>query len=309
MSMDSLFSDEIVRWLDDVTSDETIDSLFTAAVEAYESSQSNVEVESSSTSAGVGLDHTSCCDSPASPTPAPAPPASSSDIRPAAIRRPFAPAKTDKEVKSARTQGIPKRTQDDTKYCVSLWNAWKSYRKETTGDIIEDITELSISALNHWLTSFILEVRKKDGSEFPPSSLYHICCGLMRHLRWNGQPSIDFFSDGDFADFKASLDAEMKRLQSKGLGSKKRQAEVLSESEEELLWQKKLLGDSTLQTLLDSMVFYNGLYFALRSGKEHRNLRSRPCQIELVERPGEKAFLRYTEDVSKNRQGGLKYKS
>ena len=117
MSMDSLFSDEIVRWLDDVTSDETIDSLFTAAVEAYESSQSNVEVESSSTSAGVGLDHTSCCDSPTSPTPAPAPPASSSDIRPAAIRRAFAPAKT---VKSARTQGIPKRTQDDTKYCVSL---------------------------------------------------------------------------------------------------------------------------------------------------------------------------------------------
>ena len=118
MSMDSFFSDEIVRWLDDVTSDETIDSLFTAAVEAYESSQSNVEVESSSTSAGVGLDHTSCCDSPASPTPAPVPPASSSDIRPAAIRRPFAPAKTNKEVKSARTQGIPKRTQDDTKYCL-----------------------------------------------------------------------------------------------------------------------------------------------------------------------------------------------
>ena len=66
------------------------------------------------------------------------------------------------------------------------------------------------------------------------------------------------------------------------------------------------MGDSTPQTLLDTMVFYNGLYFALRSGKEHRNLRSRPCQIELVERPGEKAFLRCTKDVSKNRQGGLK---
>ena len=49
MSMDSLFSEEIVCWLDDVTSDETIDSLFTAAVEAYESSQSNVDVENSST--------------------------------------------------------------------------------------------------------------------------------------------------------------------------------------------------------------------------------------------------------------------
>ena len=31
-----------------------------------------------------------------------------------------------------------------------------------------------------------------------------------------------------------------------------------------------------------------------------------PSQIELVERPGERAFLCYTEDVLKNHQGGLK---
>ena len=116
-------------------------------------------------------------------------------------------------------------------------------------------------------------------------------------LRLNGQPSIDFFSDSDFIDFKASLDAEMKRLQSEGIGSSKRQAEILTQ---ELLWQKGLLGDATPQTLLDTMVFYNGFYFALRSGKEHRQLRSMPCQIQLVEHLGERAFLRYTEDISKN---------
>ncbi len=52
-----------------------------------------------------------------------------------------------------------------------------------------------------------------------------------------------FFADHDFADFKKSLDAEMKRLQSKGLGSKKRQAEPLSLDEEEILWENGLLGD------------------------------------------------------------------
>lgn len=53
-------------------------------------------------------------------------------------------------------------------------------------------------------------------------------------------------------------------------------------------------------------VFCNGLYFALRSGKEHRQLRLRPCQVELVERDGERAYLKYTEDISKNRPGGIK---
>ncbi len=35
-------------------------------------------------------------------------------------------------------------------------------------------------------------------------------------------------------------------------------------------------------------------------------MRMKPCQIELVERKGERPYLKYTEDVSKNRPGGLK---
>ena len=98
----------------------------------------------------------------------------------------------------------------------------------------------------------------------------------------------------------------MKRLQSSGLGSRKRKAEPLSLEEEELLWRKGLLGDGNPQALVDTMVVMNGIYFALRSGSEHRQLRSDPCQIKLVERPGHRSYLEYTEDVSKNRQGGLK---
>ena len=128
----------------------------------------------------------------------------------------------------------------------------------------------------------------------------------MRYLRWNGHPTIDFFVDHDFIDFKKSLDAEMKQLQFKGLGSKKRQAEPLSQQEEEMLWQKGLLGDKNPKTLLDTMIFCNGLYFVLRSGREHRQLRLRPCQIQLIENKGERPYLQYTEDVSKNRPGGIK---
>ena len=98
----------------------------------------------------------------------------------------------------------------------------------------------------------------------------------------------------------------MKLLQSQGDGSNIRQAEVVTEEEENLLWERGYLGDTTPQSLLDTMVFYNGLYFALRSGGEHRQLRRMPCQIELIEPPGQRAYLRYVEDVSKNHPGGLK---
>ena len=76
--------------------------------------------------------------------------------------------------------------------------------------------------------------------------------------------------------------------------------------DEELLWTEGLLGGKTPQMLLDTVVFYNGLYFALRSGREHRQLRHSPCQIEVVENSGERPHLLYHEDTSKNYPGRLK---
>ena len=57
---------------------------------------------------------------------------------------------------------------------------------------------------------------------------------------------------------------------------------------------------------MDTMVVMNGIYFALRSGSEHRQFRSDPCQIKLVESPGQQSYLEYTEESSKNRPECLK---
>lgn len=123
-----------------------------------------------------------------------------------------------------------------------------------------------------------------------------IVCGVMRYLRGN-TPEIDFFKDAEFVSFVASLNAEMKRLQSNGTH---KQAEPITMEEEELMWESKVLGDHCPQALLNTIIYMNGLYFALRSGEEHRSLRRSPCQIEIVERPGERAYLVYREDFEKS---------
>ena len=96
---------------------------------------------------------------------------------------------------------------------------------------------------------------------------------------------VNLFHDCDFHDVHALLNAEMKKLQREGVGAKKRQAEVLTEANEELMWSNGLLGDATPQSLLDTVVFYNGLFFfALRSGKEHRSMPRREALSSLHRR-------------------------
>lgn len=197
----------------------------------------------------------------------------------------FANPKSDKEVNEMHATAIPKKTKEDTEYCMRIWNAWWKQRITEMQDeqliIPPDILQMNKEMLQHWLTLFVLEVRKQDGTEYPPNTLYHIVCGIMRYLRQNAI-HVDFFQDPMFADFRQSLDAEMKRLKGSGLGSQK-QVEPLTEENEEKLWQAGVLGAHNLQALLNTMIYINGLYFALHSGYEHCQLRHNLCHIKLVE--------------------------
>ena len=72
--------------------------------------------------------------------------------------------------------------------------------------------------------------------------------------------NVDFFKDKEFSKFHNVLDSEMKRLQAVGLGTGQRKAEVISFEDEKLMWEKRILGDDNPQSLLDTMLFMNGLY-------------------------------------------------
>ena len=221
------------------------------------------------------------------------------------VKQRFEHPKTAAEISQIKRESIPAKTRADTDYCFKVWEEWRKWRN-TCAEKVPAITAMDRPTLSKWLCHFVLEMRKKNGTVYPPNTIHHICGGLMRYLRAD-QPDIDLLKDPEFSEFRATLDGEMKRLQRSGIGSKKKQAEPLTEEEEELLWSTGQLGDHSPSALVDTMLFMCGVYFALRSGQEHRNLRFSPSQIELIEEPrGKRAHLRYTEDLSKNNPGGLR---
>ena len=134
-----------------------------------------------------------------------------------------------------------------------------------------------------------MEVRKLNGECYPPDTLHHIICGIFRFIRLNGNPEADFFKDKQFTQSCSVLDLEMKRLKAHGIGSIKRKAEPLTLEEEEILWNKGILGDHSPLALLNTVFFFqNGVNFALRSGSEHRALRYENCQISVFDLPGKR---------------------
>ena len=108
--------------------------------------------------------------------------------------------------------------------------------------------------MDRWLCKFILEIRRQDGKEYPPNTLYSIACGILRHVR-NYAPQVNFFTQVQFTGFRKTLDSEMKRLTAAGVGVKKKKAEPLSLKDEDELWQQGLLGNQDAQTLVDTIIF------------------------------------------------------
>ena len=91
----------------------------------------------------------------------------------------FSTPKSSEDVAMAIASSVPKKTQADTKYCVELWKKWSNFRNSITEEQVpERIEAMDNEQLRYWLSRFIFEVRKRDGSEYPPNTLHHICCGF-----------------------------------------------------------------------------------------------------------------------------------
>lgn len=225
----------------------------------------------------------------------------------------FAAPVSDTVEEEYRLSRVPAKTQKATAWGIRVWNEWASIRgassSETVGrlPVTTPLLEMTSEDLGYWLGKFVLEVRKVDGTEYPPKTLYALVCCFKRHYEANGVHSINPLdvSDPRFGGFRQSLDAEMQRLHTKGLGTKKKQAEPITEDEEAILWSSGQLGCHSARALQNTVYFYNCKVFGLRSYDEHHGLQCKQFQKDVDEFCN--VYLMYTDQGSKTNRGGLKH--
>ncbi|XP_026806828.1 zinc finger MYM-type protein 3 [Rhopalosiphum maidis] len=130
-----------------------------------------------------------------------------------------------------------------------------------------DLLQLTAYELNYCLCLFVKEVRKPNGSEYAPDTIYYLCLGVQQYLFENGRID-NIFTDMSFEKFTDTLNEIAKRFTELYNDTKY----IVTRVEEEYLWESKQLGAHSPYVLLCTLIFFNTKHFNLTSVEEHMQL-------------------------------------
>ncbi len=129
-----------------------------------------------------------------------------------------------------------------------MYHQWKVNRNKNPELVhifadLDNMSSLNKTGLVYGLCRFITEVKKLNGNDFPPKTIYKIIVCIQMHLESKGLfwKLLDD-KDPEFIKLRYTCDNIMKEHASGGLGSLVRQAQVISYNDENLLWSNGFLG-------------------------------------------------------------------
>ncbi|XP_063415916.1 uncharacterized protein LOC134697564 [Mytilus trossulus] len=187
---------------------------------------------------------------------------------------------TPEEISNLIESAIPQSTRCHYKWGYNVFSNWqKERRARPVSDnlpipveaLTQSITEMEPCMRDTALQYFLAEAKKTDGNDYPSASLYQLFVAIQGQIRLN-DPAVNLLTQPTYVKCRKVLDSMMKKRSAEGLGAaSRRRAEPISSLEENMLWERAVIGSDNLPKLLDTMVYLNGIHFALRGGKEHRH--------------------------------------
>ncbi len=162
---------------------------------------------------------------------------------------------------------------------------------------------ISAEELDKILQHYFAELKKKDGSDYEPDSLRTMLASLDRHFQEAGC-TFKVIKDKEFQGCRQVLNGKAIELREMGKGKRLLKSDALTAEEEEVLWEKRILGSTNPSSLNFTMFYVISQHFGTRGCQEHHQIRLE--HLKLVKKPnGEPHYLEWVEGLTKTRQGGL----
>ena len=166
---------------------------------------------------------------------------------------------------------VPKNTATNTKWAVANFEGWRKRRNETfhlqPERQVPDGLLLGHDsvALCKWLSVYVAEAKKQDGSPFPPKSLYMLLAGILRHMRSKNPLCPNFLDNKQlaFVSLHNAMDNVFRKLRVEGVQANSKSTEAFTKNEICQLWDSGALSTTTPKGLLRAVFFLNGISFCL----------------------------------------------
>nr|XP_017006234.2 zinc finger MYM-type protein 3-like [Drosophila takahashii] len=159
---------------------------------------------------------------------------------------------------------------------VNAWKQWvmtRNANKRRGGPLKyrrlfeTELLQMTAYVLNERLCLFVKEVRKPNGTEYAPDTIYYLVLGIQQYLYVNGRID-NIFYDPYYGRFTECLD----ELACKFSVPYNDSQYIVTRVEEEHLWECKQLGAHSPHVLLSTLMFFNTKHFNLTTVEEHMQL-------------------------------------
>uniref|UniRef100_A0A8C3D036 Zinc finger MYM-type containing 2 n=1 Tax=Cairina moschata TaxID=8855 RepID=A0A8C3D036_CAIMO len=165
-------------------------------------------------------------------------------------------------------------------YGVNAWKHWVKSRhlneelpeleelKSTKSvKLKEDLLSHTSAELNYGLAHFVNEIRRPNGENYAPDSIYYLCLGIQEYLYGSNRKD-NIFIDPVYQTFEQELSKILRSWQPSILPD----GSIFSRVEEDYLWKIKQLGSHSPVALLNTLFYFNTKYFGLKTVEQHLRL-------------------------------------
>ncbi|XP_040399992.1 zinc finger MYM-type protein 2 isoform X3 [Anser cygnoides] len=165
-------------------------------------------------------------------------------------------------------------------YGVNAWKHWVKSRhlneelpeleelKSTKSvKLKEDLLSHTSAELNYGLAHFVNEIRRPNGENYAPDSIYYLCLGIQEYLYGSNRKD-NIFIDPVYQTFEQELSKILRSWQPSILPD----GSIFSRVEEDYLWRIKQLGSHSPAALLNTLFYFNTKYFGLKTVEQHLRL-------------------------------------
>ncbi|XP_062423208.1 zinc finger MYM-type protein 2 isoform X5 [Rhea pennata] len=165
-------------------------------------------------------------------------------------------------------------------YGVNAWKHWVKSRhldddlpeleelKSTKSvKLKEDLLSHTSAELSYGLAHFVNEIRRPNGENYAPDSIYYLCLGIQEYLYGSNRKD-NIFIDPIYQMFEQELNKILRSWQPSILPD----GSIFSRVEEDYLWRIKQLGSHSPVALLNTLFYFNTKYFGLKTVEQHLRL-------------------------------------